>query len=241
MHRFFIEQKPVNNSILISDAEQLHHIREVLRLKIGDDITVFDGAGNEYLCAIQKLDKKQALLAIKERNLSVRKPVSVTIACAIPKQTRMDDIVDKLTQLGIDVIIPMETERVIVRLDEKKKAARLLHWRKIARSAAQQSQRSSIPLVEPVSSLRDVLTRSPDFDLKLIPTLAGEKKHLREVLADARPHSILVLIGPEGDFTPEEVELAQSEGFLPVSLGNNVLRVDTAAIGVASYFSLTLT
>ncbi|MDD4860253.1 MAG: 16S rRNA (uracil(1498)-N(3))-methyltransferase [Dehalococcoidales bacterium] len=241
MHRFYAAKPPSGNSVIIDDARQVHHIREVLRLKTGEAVAVFDGTGNEYLGTIEKTDKQQVCIGVTERKPAAVRPVRITIACAVPKQTRMDDIVDKLTQLGVDAIIPLETERVIVKLDERHKAAKLHRWQKIAQSATEQSQRGAIPLIEPVTAIGDVLRRAADYDLKLIPTLAGEKKHLRDILAESKPKNIIVLIGPEGDFTPEEVAQAQKAGFIPVSLGKSVLRVDTAAIAVASYISLAIT
>jgi 16S rRNA (uracil1498-N3)-methyltransferase len=121
-----------------------------------------------------------------------------------------------------------------------KTESRLKRWRKIAQNAARQSQRSSIPLIEPVTRLEDVISGSHDYDLKLIPTLAGERRLIKDAIAEARPNNIIVLIGPEGDFTSEEIELAQSEGFIPVSLGDTVLRVATAAVAIASYLKFAL-
>ena len=152
----------------------------------------------------------------------------------------MDDIVDKLTQLGVECIIPLETERVIVRLDKQKKIERCERWKKIALSAAKQSQRSSLVVMKPISTLKDVFSAANEFDLKLIPTLEGSRKNLKEILNQEckKIKKIMVLIGPEGDFTLPEIDLAKKAGFLPVSLGTRVLRVDTAAIAVVSFIKL---
>jgi 16S rRNA (uracil1498-N3)-methyltransferase len=152
----------------------------------------------------------------------------------------MDDIIDYLTQLGVERIIPMWTERVVVKLDDDKTEARLKRWQKIAQSAAQQCQRSSIPIIESATNFGGAISDSQNFDLKLIPNLSGERRLIKDVLAQFTPKSIIVLIGPEGDFTPEEVTLALSNGFIPVSLGDTVLRVATAAIAVASYIKFAL-
>jgi 16S rRNA (uracil1498-N3)-methyltransferase len=151
----------------------------------------------------------------------------------------MDDIIDKLTQLGAAGIIPLETERVIVKLEDGH-SSRLERWRKIARSAAEQSQRNTLPEISPVMTLSEVLAQSEDYDLKLIPTLTGDCRPLKSVLPSVKPARILVLIGPEGDFTPSEVEQSLQAGFVPVSLGGTVLRVETAAIAVAAYLQLAL-
>ncbi len=240
MHRFYVAQGVNNEIVSISDAEQLHHLKDVLRLKVDDVVTVFDKEGNEYNCFIRELNKKQAVLTVKEKRPIPGKKVKITVACAIPKGDKMDEIIDNLTQLGVDSIIPLETERVIVKLDAGKKEARLRRWRKIAQSAAQQSQRNSLPLVQPVTEIENLISQSRDFDLKLIPTLAGERNLIKEAIDRAKPDNILVLIGPEGDFTPQEIELAQSAGFIPVSLGDSVLRVGTAAVSAASFIKLWL-
>ena len=240
MHRFYCNRLIDTARVVISDTEQLHHLRDVLRLKVNDEIIVFDSAGSDYLGLITGLDRKKAVLTVRAVKPAPGYRTKLTIACAIPKGNRMDGIIDHLTQLGVERIIPMETERVVVKLDDAKKEARLKRWEKIARNAARQSQRSTIPLVTPVTPVASVISSSQGFDLKLIPTLAGERQPLKEVVAEARPRDILVLIGPEGDFTPQEIELAQGQGFIAVSLGDTVLRVATAAIAVASYLRLSL-
>jgi 16S rRNA (uracil1498-N3)-methyltransferase len=238
MHRFYIDRKIEDEIVIISDRQQLHHIIDVLRLKAGGEVTVFDIEGYEAACSIVSISTDAAVLAVKSKKLAGKRQISLTIACAIAK-SGMDEIVDNLTQLGIDSIIPLETERVVVRLDEAKKQERVERWRRIALSAAEQSQRSRLPTIEPVAGLAYVLSRAEHFDLKLIPTLEGERKHLRDILREHEPKSILVLIGPEGDFTPDEVQLARNAGFTPVTLGDTVLRVSTAAIAVAAYINFS--
>ena len=239
MHRFYVDRVD-GDKISISDAEQLHHLKDVLRLKVSDGVIVFDSEGNEYAGVIDGVDKKQAVIKVIASKPARSHKMKLTIACAIPKGDRMDDIIDQLTQLGVERIIPMGTERVVVKLDDAKKEARLKRWRKIAQNAARQSQRNSFPLIEPVSDIASVIAQSQDYDLKLIPNLTGERKFIKDVLAAARPKNVLVLIGPEGDFTPEEVNLALQAGFVPVSLGDTVLRVATAAVAVASYIKFAV-
>ncbi len=239
MHRFYIAREIDGDTVSISDEEQLHHIRDVLRLKANDEIIIFDSRGDECTCLITRIDKGQTVLTVQSKKRAGDKRVKITVACAMPK-AGMGEIIDNLTQLGVDGIIPMETERVIVRLDDSRKEARLKRWRKIARSASQQSQRNTVPLIWPVTSIEGVIEQSQDFDLKLVPTLSGDRKHINELFTRPGPGNILVLIGPEGDFTPEEIGLAKSAGFIPVSLGDSVLRVGTAAIAVVSYIRLAL-
>jgi len=239
MHRFYLDHID-GDKVFLSDSEQLHHLKDVLRLKVDDEVIVFDSKGKEYAGVITKIERKQAELKVTPKKSSRHHKISLTLACAIPKGSRMDDIIDYLTQLGVERIIPMWTERVVVKLDDVRTESRLKRWRKIAQNAASQSQRSSIPFIEPVTHLEDVISGSHDYDLKLIPTLAGERRLIKDIVAEARPNDIIVLVGPEGDFTSEEIELAQREGFIMVSLGDTVLRVATAAVAVASYIKFTL-
>ncbi len=246
MNRFFIPRPLISgNNLIMEDEEQVHHLKNVLRLKAQEPVAVFDEAGNEYNCSILKIGEN-ITLRIKSRRIpgELNAKLRLTIACAIPKKSKFDDIVDKLTQLGVYRIIPLKTERVVVKLDKRKEELRSKRWNRIALSASQQSQRNNIPVVEPVQKFKDVLVRSKDFDLRLIPTLAGRRKSLPEVVSLPLPiplpmAKVLVLIGPEGDFSGEEVNSAKKAGFIPVTLGDLVLRVDTAAIAIASFIRFT--
>jgi 16S rRNA (uracil1498-N3)-methyltransferase len=238
MHYFHLEGNIEGDQSVICDAGQLHHLRDVLRLKAGEQITVFDSAGREYLCSITGLTRQQALLKVIERRAVRPVKFKLAVACALPKKSGFDDIVDKLTQIGVDTIIPLLTERVMVKPDEA--GARLERWRKITRGAAEQSCRNTLPAILGISTFKDLLCKSAEYDLKLILTLNGRRLSIKDVLAGKTPASVLVLIGPEGDFTPQEVEQAVRTGFQPVTLGDNVLRVETAAIAVAAYIKLAL-
>jgi 16S rRNA (uracil1498-N3)-methyltransferase len=239
MHSFYLSQKINGRTAAIIDPVQIHHLKDVLRLGVDDEISLFDDAGNEYLCAISRLDKKQVLCVIKELKLAPPRTYRIAVACAIPKQSRMDDIIDKLTQLGVDTIIPLLTERVIIKL-ESNQESRLERWRKIALSASEQSHRNTLPCLSRIMDFEEVIAQAGEYDLKLIPTLAGDRKTIKEILTKSSPISILVLIGPEGDFTPQEIGEAFQSGFQPVSLGDSVLRVETAAIAIASYLRFSL-
>ncbi|MFA6358103.1 MAG: RsmE family RNA methyltransferase [Candidatus Omnitrophota bacterium] len=241
MNRFFIDKIEIrDNIVLFNDSEQLHHLRDVLRIKLLEKVAVFDNSGNEYIVSVSEINSLSARFEIIEKKQHGDLGIKITVACAIPKKVKMDDIIDKLTQLGVECVIPIETERVIVKLDKQKKVERLERWTKVALSATKQSQRSKLPIIKPICDLKDVVLTSNSFDLKLIPTLEGKRKTLKELFNGAlkKIDTVMVLIGPEGDFTPEEIALAEGAGFLPVTLGAQVLRVDTAAIAVASFIKL---
>ena len=239
MYRFYCPGPKISkNTITVDRLDEIHHIKDVLRLKAGDWVSLFDGRGNEYSGPIRELTYQAISVEIKERRVSADSDINITVACALPKKQKMDDIVDKLTQLGASRIIPLETERVIVKLDKQKKIARQRRWEKIAISASQQSKRSRLPVIEPIMNIQEVLSGSKAYDLKLIPALSGKRKSLKEVFINAKAKNALVLIGPEGDFTSKEIDLAVRSGCVPVTLGNLVLRVETAAIAVASFIRL---
>jgi 16S rRNA (uracil1498-N3)-methyltransferase len=239
MPRFFCPAENISgNKIVISDRFKVRHIRGALRLKPGEEATIFDGAGFEYTAVLEKAFGRDLIFKIKGKRKPALKKVKITLACAIPKQSRMDDIVDKLTQLGLDRIIPLCTSRVVAKIDREGEIRRLKRWQRIAQSASEQSRRSSLPEIDSIKDIREVLSRAEDYDLKLIPTLTGKRKRLKDVLAASNAQNILILIGPEGDFTDEEIELAKGSGCVAVSLGGLVLRVETAAIAIAGYLRL---
>jgi 16S rRNA (uracil1498-N3)-methyltransferase len=240
MHRFYVSSQNISaDKILISDKEQVHHIKDVLRLKKKEQAAVFDDKGIEYIAEIENISPQAVNLLIKDKHIiDTAGRIKLTIACAIPKKAKMEDIIDKLTQLGVDAIIPIKTERTIVKTDKQKEVRLFERWKKIALSASEQSQRNTLPLINEIKDIREVLSQARDFELKLIPTLAGKRKPLQETLIGAKPKNILVLIGPEGDFTDEEVDLAVKCGCVPVTLGDSVLRVDTAAVAVTSFIKL---
>lgn len=241
MHRLFCtSQNIISEHATIKDPELTHYLNDVLRIKPDEKILIFDEKSTEYLALVKDISSKSVELIIKsKRKISLQKNYALTVACAIPKKAKFDDIVDKLTQLGVDRIIPIVSERVIVKLDKEKAASRLERWRKIALSATQQSQRTALPVIEDVKHIEKLFSESNQYDLKLIAALIDERKPLKEILAQyPNAKNILFLIGPEGDFTPGEINLAKKCGFLPVTLGDLVLRVDTAAVAVASFIKL---
>lgn len=240
MRRFIaFSQNITRDKIIISDKGEIHHIKDVLRLKIGDEVTVFDDKGREYLSILERLSAQGVDFKIKyKKNIVSGAKTKITVACAIPKKSKMDDIVDKLTQLGTNRIIPLMTERVIVKLEDSKKIMRLRRWQRIALNSAKQSQSNIVPTIEQVKGIKEVLNKAQGYDLKLIATLTDERRKLKEILEKTKAKNILVFIGPEGDFTPDEIESAIKAGCIQVSLGDLVLRVETAVISIVSFIRL---
>ncbi|MFH1826119.1 MAG: 16S rRNA (uracil(1498)-N(3))-methyltransferase [bacterium] len=228
MNRFFVpkEQIPI---ITGSDA---HQIKNVLRLKPGAEIELLDGRGNVYFARIRELatDKVTCEIISTQQADSTAK-IKITLAQCLPKAKKMDLIIQKCTELGAAEIIPVLSERSIAKGDKNER------WQKIAKEAAEQSGRTTIPKIAPLTNLADVL--KVQADLKLIPWELENQESLKEALISKYPniHSpitqspdILILIGPEGGFSKSEVNQASLAGFIAVSLGKNILRTETAGL-----------
>jgi 16S rRNA (uracil1498-N3)-methyltransferase len=224
MHRFYLP----NLQQLVLSAEEAHHALHVLRLKVGDTLNVFDGRGHEAQARIAEITKDSVRLTILQHTNTASLPCRITLAQAIPKKS-MDLIVQKATELGVASIVPLVSERSVVKLDEDSR--RMDRWHEIALDACKQCGNNWLPEIQPPRKTRDFLNSPGPFDLKLIASLQPDSKLLKAILSDAAtPKSVLVLVGPEGDFTPAELGLAKSAGCLPLSLGPLVLRAETAAI-----------
>jgi len=219
MHRFYLPnfQQPVLS------AEEAHHAMHVLRTKVGDTVNVFDGRGHEAQCRFGDAGK----LTVLQQSSTPALPCRITLAQAIPKKN-MDLIVQKATELGVASIVPLISERTIVQLDEDSK--KVERWRELALEACKQSGNNWLPEIQAPQKARAFLDAPGEFDLKLIGSLQPGAKLLKNILRNNRPASVLILIGPEGDFTPAELAAAKSAGCLPLSLGPLVLRADTAAL-----------
>ncbi len=219
----------VGQSIILQDSEA-HHLMHVLRIRLNDPVCLFTN-DKEFIGKVSQIEKDKIYLSILEEDkVNISTPWKLSLAQAIPKSQKMDWIIEKVTELGIEVFYPLCTERVV------KKTDRIDRWQKIALSAAKQSQRSSIPQVFPVQDWPEFLQESKGFNLKLIATLEGvERQTLDQVIKKVSSlDKIILAIGPEGDFSPKEVEQALSQGWKAVDLGCLVLRSETAAIaGIA--------
>jgi len=230
MRRFFCPPENISkDKIIIDDPRELRHLVRVMRLREGDEIIVFDGEGNEYIAEICSVSKNM-VVAVNLRAERRKSPdFHITLACALPKKGKFDFIVEKATELGVERIIPLETKRTETKIRDKDICAKIERWKAIALSAAKQSQRNTLPEITGVKGLKQVFTIDK-FDLVLMPALTVKRKRITEILTPHFKGNILIIIGPEGDFTPEEVSYAEAKGAQIVSLGKNVLKVETAAI-----------
>jgi 16S rRNA (uracil1498-N3)-methyltransferase len=249
MSRFFVPKEFVKADSIYITGLEAHHILDVMRLKVSDEVVIFDGTGREYTGIVSTADRKSLEVRITSaRELGAKRGPALTLIQAIPKKDRMDYIAQKATELGVSRIIPVITGRTIPEWKDAKKSAIVERWRKIAREAAKQCGRSDLPEVCQITEFKDVIT-GPVYDLKLIAALSDEAIRLKDALRGTAqtaegssrrlnvgyfPATIAIAIGPEGDFTPAEVECASAEGFKTVSLGPRVLKSDTAGLAALS-------
>jgi 16S rRNA (uracil1498-N3)-methyltransferase len=232
--RFFIDPDQVRDPSISVMGEDVRHIRTVLRKGPGDLLTLLDGQGREYTVRITTIERSKIEAQIIDRKERTTASPVVTLGQGLPKSDKMDWIVQKATELGVSSIVPLVTERTIVKIkDEEKRVAR---WRKICREAAMQSDRPDIPMVEairPFGGFVEHLVPGPQT-LLLLPWEEGTQP-IKEVLRRTQGlEKVVVLIGPEGGFSQTEADLAKKEGFHLVSLGPNILRTETAAVAVLS-------
>jgi 16S rRNA (uracil1498-N3)-methyltransferase len=232
--RFFISPGQVIDESITISGEDVRHIATVLRMKAGNELLLCDGKGTEYSVEIAKVDKSEITTIVKARSKrEIRYPL-VTLGQGLPKSDKMDWIVQKATELGVATIVPLVTERTIVKIrDEEKRGSR---WKKICREAAMQSNRADIPAVGRIVSFGDFLkTQNSELPtLFLLPWEEGTVPIKGILRANPGMKNIIVLIGPEGGFSAQEAEMAHGKGFHLVSLGPNILRTETAAIAALS-------
>ncbi|MBM7556235.1 16S rRNA (uracil(1498)-N(3))-methyltransferase [Halanaerobacter jeridensis] len=236
MNHFFVEPEDIRGDLVIIRGQDVKHITRSLRLQPGDEITVADGLENKYLVELTATNDKLVEGEIKkELEVDAESDINVTLLQGLPKSKKMDLIVRKCTELGIDKVIPMETDHTVVKLSSSKAEKRKKRWQKIAKSAAKQSKRTRIPLVEDVINFESGLELVADYDLAVMPWVAEEKQGLKDIIQQQNTKEIedvLIIIGPEGGFSPQEVASAREEGVQPVLLGPRTLRTETAGLAV---------
>ncbi len=245
MSRFFVppqQVKPEENIILIID-EEAHHVIDVMRMEEKDKVVIFDGTGKEYYATIVLIDKKNKIVKVDiDETIMTEKLLSlqVTLAQSIPKKGKMEYIIQKTTELGINKIIPVVTDRTIVRPTGASSARKKERWQKIALSAAKQCGRASVPEILDITPFKETVRSFGDYDKVIFAALTDNTKKLKEVVEEIQEGNILVVIGPEGGFTNDEIKKASlQKNCSVVSLGGLVLKSDTAGIFVQSVLMYT--
>jgi 16S rRNA (uracil1498-N3)-methyltransferase len=243
MHRFFMPPETCSGDLLRLDGREAHHALRVLRLQPGDEVTVLDGAGCRMSCRVDQAGRDTASLRVLRREHTPAPPCPVSLILALPKGKIIDSIIAKSVELGANRLFPLLTEHVVTRLDEHEAMDKQQKWQQSAIEAVKQCGAAWLPNIAPPMSLEKFLARGEQFELPVVGSLQTPRRHLRECFQDfqtrhgRRPQSAAVWIGPEGDFSPDELNHIQASGALPISLGPLVLRVETAAIYCLSVFN----
>jgi 16S rRNA (uracil1498-N3)-methyltransferase len=266
VRRFYISPNELDSGALVLRGTEAHHARDVLRMKHGEKAVLFNGRGREITAEIVDLARDE--IRFRKLHQAETPPLRcrITLGQAIPKGKNMDLIVQKAVEIGASEIAPLISERTTVDIDQKEATRKQAKWQQVAIEAAKQCGQNWLPQVKPprklpeffadidvATGLRPVRNRETShsdvattFNLRLIGSLQSDARHLKKILADYSsehgqlPSSVLMLVGPEGDFTPAELALARSHGCQPLTLGPIVLRVETAALYCLSILSYEL-
>ncbi|HEY5042305.1 MAG TPA: RsmE family RNA methyltransferase [Verrucomicrobiae bacterium] len=266
MHRFYLPPENCRNNLLRLDGREAHHALHVLRLKRGERVAVLDGAGHEFLCDVQDATKNSVALEVKEKKLSPPPASAITLLVAIPKGKIIESIIQKAVELGAHRVVPLLTERVTTQLDDENAEHKREKWQNVAIEAIKQCGAAWLPEIESPVTIEQFLARSgvsaerripqessgflpkaaAPFDLSLVGSLQTERRHPREWVLEFQkqhghlPQTAAVWIGPEGDFTLDELKMIRAAGAKPITLGQLTLRVETAAIYCLSILNYEL-
>jgi len=237
--RVFVSMENIDDKTAKIVGSDVNYLKNVLRLKVGDEIRVLDSRSKEYSAKISSINADCVISElIGERHPKSEPKVKVTIAHGIPKNPKMDFVVQKATELGVQRIIPIIAERTVVKIKPDKKDNKIIRWQKIAKEAAQQSGRLIIPVVEEFMEFKDLFLLKNEFDMCIMLWEMEKENTIKKILQEAKDlKRVLVLIGPEGGFSHEEAETAKCEGFITATLGTRIVRTETASIAVLSMFN----
>ena len=243
MYQFFVESGQIGKDSVMIEGSDVNHIKNVLRMKPGEKIRISGPAGENYFCEIAEIEDSFVRASILEKDeTGTELPNRIYLFQGLPKNDKMELIIQKAVELGAYAVVPVETRRCVVKLDAKKAQKKVTRWQQISESAAKQSKRMLIPEVKNVMSWKEALAFAKGLDVVLIPyELAQGMKETREILAAIQPgQSVGIFIGPEGGFEEEEVRDAMEAGGKPVTLGKRILRTETAGMTMLSILMYTL-
>jgi 16S rRNA (uracil1498-N3)-methyltransferase len=237
MRYFFVESAEINKPVVFLKGSEARHIKNVLRLRPGDSVLLFDGSGFEYEAVIQKLSEGRAELCIVRKNPAVTEsPVQLIVAQAFLKEKKMDALIRPLCELGMTEWVPYISERSVPRPDVKRLVDRTERWEKIARESFKQCRRSVLPEINQVTSYQEVLELGRFCDLRFIFWENETKRLPRSAAASSKQalKRIIIMLGPEGGFSEPEIKRAQNYGFEVAGLGPRILRSETATIAACT-------
>lgn len=242
MYHFFVEEEQVNGENAYISGSDVNHIVNVLRMKIGEELLISVKGDWDYLCKIEEIENDRVNLKLLESMEQRELPIKLTLLQGIPKSDKLEMIIQKAIELGVSEIIPVKTNRVVVKIDEKKTQTKVNRWNAIAQSAAKQSKRSIIPKVLNPQTIDNALEIVKDYGVKLLPyENADGIKKTKDILnsLDSK-NNIAVFIGPEGGFEEAEVKKSIDSGFEVITLGKRILRTETAGLALLSNIMIRL-
>lgn len=237
MHHFFVTPEQVKEGQVHIEGSDVNHIKNVLRMKLGEEMKISDGNNKKYVCRIESMSNEEVVADIvEEQAADTELPSKIYLFQGLPKCDKMELIIQKAVELGAYEIIPVATKRAVVKLDEKKASKKVERWNAIAEGGAKQSGRSIVPKVTDVMTFKEALNYAKQLDVVLIPyELAEGMQETKKVISAILPgESVGIFIGPEGGFDTEEVELAMEAGAKSITLGKRILRTETAGLTTLS-------
>jgi len=238
MYHFFVNPTQVDEKFITITGSDVNHIKNVLRMRIGEEISVSDGSDNDYYCKVAEFTGDYVLAEILGvEKSSAKLGAEIYLFQGLPKSDKMELIIQKAVELGVHAVVPVETRRCVVKLDSKKEDAKLKRWQAIAESAAKQSGRGEIPQIHGVMNFNKAIEFVKDFDVKLIPYECeqGSMGRTRELIRQVEPGmKVAIFIGPEGGFEESEVKFATDNEVCPITLGRRILRTETAGLMILS-------
>lgn len=246
MQHFFVEPSQIIGNEIRITGEDVGHIRRVLRMKEGEELSVGNGMDDtEYRCQIDHFTDDEVVCKIRFiKEDGVELPARIYLFQGLPKSDKMELVVQKAVELGVYEIIPVATKRAVVKLDDKKAKSKVARWQAVSEAAAKQSKRAVVPRVHDLMTMQEAVAYAKGMDAKAIPyELSRGMEATREWLAFAadtvssaedNAASIAIFIGPEGGFEESEIELAKEAGITPISLGRRILRTETAGLTILS-------
>lgn len=250
MYHFFVEASQIGEKDIVITGQDVNHIKNVIRLKPGDEISVSNGIdGRDYRCGIIEITEDEVrceLRFIKEDGVEL--PAKVYLFQGLPKGDKMEFIIQKMVELGVYEIIPVAMKRCVVKLDDKKAKSKIARWQGIAEAAAKQSKRGIVPQIHQVMSYKEALAYAANMDCRLVPyemeeSLDGASgmEGTKKLIEAIKPgESVAIFIGPEGGFEEEEIQSAIAQGMKPITLGKRILRTETAGMTVMAWIMYQL-
>lgn len=244
MYQFFVETQAIQKDRILIENEDVNHIKNVLRMKVGETLKLTDAqVGESYLCRIEAMSEEQIICTMEEKlENTTELPAKIYLFQGLPKADKMELIIQKAVELGVYQIIPVAMKRCVVKLDDKKAESKRKRWQGISEAAAKQSKRQIIPEIGEAVSFKQALQMAEAMDVKLLPYECAEgMQKTRACISAIKPQDqVAIFIGPEGGFEESEVAMAFEKGIEPITLGKRILRTETAGFTTLAYIGYHL-